>query len=263
MSNSEITSPMDFLTSHIPDPSVRAVICGLDQRLSYSSISLAHRYLTEMDGNNEERIFIATNCDPTFPVTAGIHLPGSGSVISLLQTSTGRTPFVMGKPERYMLDAILTDKGFDKNRTLMIGDRLDTDVSFASRLGIHSLLVLTGVMSCEKLVKYYKPKKGEHQHQHNVVTQEHTHISHDANSNSFCFTSTIASSSNCVTCDQGIDRDMTSMSLLDRIQAEEVYNVPTFVTPTAACLTIEYEKLSNKLEFHSIVTEMEIHHRAE
>lgn len=133
------------VVQHQLDSSVRAVVAGIDPQMSYGSMSLAHRYVVDQAGTPREKIFIATNLDATYPVGSGVFLPGSGSGIALLQTSTGRVPLAMGKPERHMMDAIITDKRFDRSRTLMVGDRCDTDVAFASRADVHSALVFSGV----------------------------------------------------------------------------------------------------------------------
>lgn len=58
--------------------------------------------------------------------------------------STKKTPTVIGKPHKHMMDAILATKKFDVARTVMVGDNLDTDITFGRDSGLGTLLVLTG-----------------------------------------------------------------------------------------------------------------------
>jgi 4-nitrophenyl phosphatase len=79
-------------------------------------------------------------------------VPGAGSLLALLQAATDVTPFVIGKPAPTMLHAAVDMLGADLRRTLMIGDRLDTDIAGARAAGLASALVLTGVTTAESLV---------------------------------------------------------------------------------------------------------------
>lgn len=87
--------------------------------------------------------WIATNLDRTFPTPRGA-APGNGSLVHLVADVAGREPdAVAGKPAPALLQEALRRTG--GSRPLMVGDRLDTDIAAASRLGMPSLLVLTGV----------------------------------------------------------------------------------------------------------------------
>ncbi|GAA5856043.1 hypothetical protein JCM3766R1_002924, partial [Sporobolomyces carnicolor] len=130
---------MDF-SSITQDSEVGAVVCGLDMHFNYKKIAKAHRYLRE----NEGCLFIATNLDSTFPTHGSVY-PGAGSTIAPLRCCVGRDPLVIGKPENAMLESIVTSFGLDKSKTIMVGDRLDTDIQFGNRGGIDTLMVLTGV----------------------------------------------------------------------------------------------------------------------
>ena len=88
--------------------------------------------------------FIGTNADPTFPATDGL-APGAGSLIAALETASGRKARIMGKPAPAMFRAALARLGTDAAQTLMIGDRLDTDILGAQQAGLPAALVLTGV----------------------------------------------------------------------------------------------------------------------
>ena len=86
-----------------PDPSVGAVLIGLDTSINYTKLSRAFRYLH----SNPECFFLATNRDSTFPSDKGL-LPGAGAILSPLVTALGsnRPVTAIGKPSTLMLDAI-------------------------------------------------------------------------------------------------------------------------------------------------------------
>ncbi|MGN9811511.1 HAD-IIA family hydrolase [Micromonospora sp. BQ11] len=94
--------------------------------------------------------WIATNTDRTLPSGRG-PLPGNGSLVAALRTALGRDPdVVVGKPEPELFAAAARRAG--AGRTLVVGDRLDTDIEGAGRAGLDSLLVLTGVSDVAELL---------------------------------------------------------------------------------------------------------------
>ena len=86
-----------------PDPSVGAVLIGLDTAINYTKLSRAFRYLH----SNPECFFLATNRDTTYPSDKGL-MPGAGAILSPLITALGpnRPVTAIGKPSTLMLDAI-------------------------------------------------------------------------------------------------------------------------------------------------------------
>lgn len=114
------------------------IIVGLDSGLTYEKLKIAGRRL--MQG----AAFIGTNADRTIPQPDGLS-PGAGTMIAALQGMTGKTPVLMGKPQPAMFEILLERLGVPASHILMIGDRLDTDVQGAKRLGMQAALVLTGV----------------------------------------------------------------------------------------------------------------------
>jgi HAD superfamily hydrolase (TIGR01450 family) len=86
--------------------------------------------------------YVASNADATLPSARG-PLPGNGALIQLLVTATGRQPVVAGKPEPPLHAEAVRRTG--ARYPLIVGDRLDTDIEGAVRVGADSLLVLTGV----------------------------------------------------------------------------------------------------------------------
>jgi 4-nitrophenyl phosphatase len=118
------------------------VIVGLDITLTYDKLAVAGQRI--MAGAD----FIGTNADATFP-TAGKITPGNGSQLAALITMTGRKPVVLGKPEPAMFMAALDRLGTPPAHTLMIGDRLDTDITGAAQVGMRTALVLSGVPAAD------------------------------------------------------------------------------------------------------------------
>ena len=94
--------------------------------------------------------WVAGNVDSTLPTTRG-PLPGNGTMVAALATATGQRPVVAGKPEPALHQESLRRTG--AQRPLVVGDRLDTDVLGAVRGGADSLLVLTGVVDVEAMVR--------------------------------------------------------------------------------------------------------------
>ena len=94
-------------------------------------------------------LWVAANVDRTLPSELGL-LPGNGSMVAALETATDQRPQVAGKPQPTLLLDALARGEFD--RPLVIGDRLDTDISGANAAGLPSLLVLTGVSTAADMV---------------------------------------------------------------------------------------------------------------
>jgi 4-nitrophenyl phosphatase len=121
------------------DPDVGCVLAGLDFHINYLKLSHALQYL------RRGAVFLATNVDSTFPMNHSF-FPGAGSISMPLAYMTGQQPLALGKPSQAMMDAIEGKFQLDRERTCMVGDRLNTDIKFGieGRLG-GTLAVLTGV----------------------------------------------------------------------------------------------------------------------
>ncbi|KAI6145226.1 HAD-like domain-containing protein [Pisolithus tinctorius] len=130
------------LADFIPDPDVAAVLCGLDSAINYTKLAKAFHYLHR----DPSCRFLVTNEDSTFPSAHGL-LPGAGAISAPLRFALNRDPLSIGKPAKTMLDCIQAKVQFDPKHTIMIGDRLNTDILFGQAGGLATLLVLTGVTS--------------------------------------------------------------------------------------------------------------------
>jgi 4-nitrophenyl phosphatase len=121
-----------------------AVVIGLDLEFTYAKLKAAHEAI------QRGALFIATNADTTLPTEAGL-VPGAGSIVAALAAATGQRPIVIGKPETPMLETAMTRMGAPPEETVMLGDRLDTDILAGERAGMLTVLVLTGVSTREDL----------------------------------------------------------------------------------------------------------------
>ena len=114
----------------------QAVVQGYSPDVGYSV--LAEGGLAVAAG----ALFVATNGDLTLPGRRG-RQPGNGSLVQVIATATGVQPLVAGKPEPPLhRESVLRT---DAKHPLVVGDRLDTDIEGAHRVGADSMLVLTGV----------------------------------------------------------------------------------------------------------------------
>ncbi len=129
-----------------PRSDTAAVVAGMDPYLNYKKVTLAVRLI--QDG----AAFIATNTDGTFPAPDGIY-PGTGMVIGALQFASGVEPYIAGKPHPAIFQSALINLEVGPEETLMVGDRLQTDIKGASALGIHTAAVLTGITSREEIAQ--------------------------------------------------------------------------------------------------------------
>jgi 4-nitrophenyl phosphatase len=100
--------------------------------------------------------FVATNPDPTLPTERG-QVPGTGSLVALLSTASGKRPEFVGKPYPGMYQQAMQRVGTPPASTLMVGDRYDTDISGALELGMMTAGVTTGVTSATEFAHMDRP----------------------------------------------------------------------------------------------------------
>ena len=100
--------------------------------------------------------FYATNPDKTFPTPRG-EIPGAGAWLSVITTATGIEPIYAGKPFPFMMELSLERLGTKKEETLVVGDRLETDIAAGQAVGCPCTLVLSGVSTKEQ-AEAWKPK---------------------------------------------------------------------------------------------------------
>ena len=99
--------------------------------------------------------YYTTNTDKTFPTPRG-EIPGSGAWLSVITTATGVEPVSAGKPFPYLMELSLERLGTRKEETLVVGDRLETDIAAGQSVGCPTALVLSGVSSREQAEAWEK-----------------------------------------------------------------------------------------------------------
>jgi len=123
------------------DPAERpdAVVVGFDTTLTYSRLCRAAWWIARSVP------YFATNPDTVCPTDEPTVMVDCGSITAALEKATGRAPVaVMGKPDVAMLRGILRRHSLQPRQLAMVGDRLNTDVAMARRVGALGVLVLTG-----------------------------------------------------------------------------------------------------------------------
>jgi NagD protein len=131
------------LTDAAPD----YVVLGETRNWSFEAITTGIRLIV-----NGAR-FIATNPDPTGPSASG-PLPATGSVAALITKATGVDPYFVGKPNPLMMRSALNQIEAHSETTIMIGDRMDTDVLSGLEAGLRTILVLTGSTAAGEVERF-------------------------------------------------------------------------------------------------------------
>lgn len=135
------------ITDHDPD----YVVLGETHSYSLEMITKAIRLIAA------GAFFIATNPDPSGPTEAGL-VPACGAMAALIESATGKSPFFVGKPNSLMMRTALNYLGVHSEDTVMIGDRMDTDIIAGVNSGMRTVLVLTGVTKREEILHFpYQP----------------------------------------------------------------------------------------------------------
>jgi HAD superfamily hydrolase (TIGR01450 family) len=118
------------------------VVVGEGAGLDYASLTCGINLILERGAR-----LVVTNPDHTVDATVdGRHrvLPGGGALVAPFRAATGQIPIVIGKPEPLLYEMALARLGSTAAETVMVGDRPDTDIAGAVRLGMRSVLVRTG-----------------------------------------------------------------------------------------------------------------------
>ncbi|SDU80033.1 NagD protein [Microlunatus sagamiharensis] len=131
------------------------VVLGETRTYSFEAITRAIR-LIERGAR-----FIATNPDVTGPSPEG-PLPATGSVAAMIRQATGIKPYFVGKPNPLMMRSALNRLEAHSESTVMIGDRMDTDIVAGMEAGLRTVLVLTGSTRRSQIEGYpYRPTRVE------------------------------------------------------------------------------------------------------
>lgn len=136
------------LTDNKPD----YVVVGKTSSFNFEMLRKAVHFI-----NNGAK-FIGTNPDVVDPMEGGGSEPACGSILASIEIATGKKPYVVGKPNPLMMISALKKIGTHADNTIMIGDRMDTDMLAGLEAGMTTCLVLSGVSSLESIENFpYKP----------------------------------------------------------------------------------------------------------
>jgi NagD protein len=137
------------ITDHDPD----YVVLGETNSIDYEQITQAIRMVSA--GAH----FVATNPDPSGPGDDGL-VPACGAMAAFIERASGVSPFFVGKPNPLMMRIALNYLGAHSENTVMIGDRMDTDIVTGIESGLETILVLTGVTRQEDVRRFpYQPTR--------------------------------------------------------------------------------------------------------
>jgi len=137
------------MTDHDPD----YVVLGETRTYSFEAITRAIRLI------DSGARFLATNPDVSGPSQQGL-LPACGSVAALISTATGRQPYFIGKPNPLMMRSALNRLEAHSETTVMVGDRMDTDIISGLEAGLRTVLVTTGSTRPDQVERYpYRPTR--------------------------------------------------------------------------------------------------------
>jgi NagD protein len=138
-----------ILTDAEPD----YVVLGETRTYSFEAITQAIRLVSS------GARFIATNPDVTGPSSEG-PLPATGSVAALITKATGVEPYFVGKPNPMMFRSAMNRIQAHSETTVMVGDRMDTDVVAGIEAGLETILVLTGSTRPEQVGRFpFRPSR--------------------------------------------------------------------------------------------------------
>jgi 4-nitrophenyl phosphatase len=129
------------ITDEAPD----FVVVGLDRQFTYEKMDRANRFI------RAGARFIATNADKSMNVEGGHIAPGAGAIVAAIAAASGRAPEIIGKPERWIVDASLERLALRPEQAIMVGDNLETDIPAGHKTCVRTALILTGISRREDL----------------------------------------------------------------------------------------------------------------
>jgi NagD protein len=148
---SGLTTALHDIGYVLTDQDPEFVVLGETTAYSFDRITRAIRFV------NAGARFIATNPDVMGPGEGGI-VPATGAVAALISAATGVKPYYIGKPNPLMMRTALRTLNAHSEDSVMIGDRMDTDIVAGIESGLRTLLVLTGVTTHEQVERFpYRP----------------------------------------------------------------------------------------------------------
>lgn len=126
------------VTTDCEDPDIACALISYDNQLTYEKIQDTCELLSK-----REIGYLATNPDMVCPIEFG-YVPDCGAICEMLYHAVKKQPYYIGKPEKEMIEYSLKKNHFTKDETLIVGDRMYTDILCGVRSGVETALVLTG-----------------------------------------------------------------------------------------------------------------------
>lgn len=140
------------VTTNCDDEDIACVLVAYDNELSYEKLTDTCKVLSLKDVD-----YLATNPDFVCPIEFG-YVPDCGAICEMISHVVKNQPYFIGKPETAMVDAALQLNHYTKEETVVVGDRLYTDILCGVNAGVETALVLTGEATREDAEKNdYKP----------------------------------------------------------------------------------------------------------
>lgn len=130
-----------------PEKSVKCVVVGFDNELNYDKITDVCMLL-----ETRKTEYLATNMDYACPTSFGF-IPDCGAICRMIECAVRRQPKFIGKPNPCIVDMCLEQTGFQKEETIVIGDRLYTDIACGINAGVDTAVVFTGEACREDMKK--------------------------------------------------------------------------------------------------------------
>lgn len=149
----KLSEQFDVIDVFDKNAKIEAVVAGFSTELKYDELRSACLFLQTTDVP-----FIATNGDFRCPVEGGLFIPDCGSMCKMIELCTGKQPLVLGKPNPKIIDYLCERFSVAKEDTMVVGDRLYTDILIGVNAGVDSVCVLTGEATKDDIDKCaYKP----------------------------------------------------------------------------------------------------------
>ena len=128
----------------ISDTNVQAVVATMDRQLTYEMLKRATLLI------RAGADYIGPNPDLSYPTLEGV-VPGGGAILAAISAASDRRPLIIGKPESWMFRICMERMQLGVEETASLGDRLATDIAGGQRLGMKTILVLSGVSTAANL----------------------------------------------------------------------------------------------------------------
>jgi len=128
----------DLTITEVPENDIACVVVGYDSELTYQKLVNTCQVLSTTDVP-----FYGTNPDLCCPIDFGF-IPDCGAICQMITSSTGKEPVYLGKPAKEVCELCMQLSGFSKEETLVVGDRLYTDIACGINAGVETCVVYTG-----------------------------------------------------------------------------------------------------------------------